>query len=376
MDIKDLLNDIPGDSRCGEYLKYNRIYDDIREAKREDDPRLPQGVWKIEIKKADWNKVIEICSDIIKNKSKDLQIAVWLTEALSSIGKWDGMNNGLELILALCDKYWEDIYPVVEDGDYDYRMAPLASLVARLTDISFRIPLTISDEGGDEYSLSDWIDARYNSKLNNSNAAFSLLHDALSTSDRLFIVRSEHFLKKTIDTIERLNILLNDKAIDAAPSFSSLLTNVNDAWLIMSNFMHDNDIKVWGSDEPDYVIEEKSSIVHDATFDDEQTAEYNGVDEQNDHSETNVDPLSQATLDQAFSALQQIASFIEQKEPQSPVVMLIRMALFLRNKTFADIMSLQTKDGEPLVLCLAKMHNAINGNQSPKFDKSIFNEEG
>ena len=78
----------------------------------------------------------------------------------------------------------------------------------------------------------------------------------------------------------------------------------------------------------------------------------------------------------AFAALQQIASFIEQKEPQSPVVMLIRMALFLRNKTFADIMSLQTKEGEPLVLCLAKMHNAINGNQSPKFDKSIFDEEG
>lgn len=375
MDMKDFLNDIPGDSRCGEYLKYNRIYDDIREAKREDDPRLPQGVWKIEVKKADWNKVIEICSDIIKSKSKDLQIAVWLTEALSSTKKWEGMNNGLELILALCDKYWDDIYPLIENDDYDYRMAPLASLVARLTDISLRIPLTLSDEGGDEYSLSDWIDARYNSKINNSHAPFSLLHDALSASDRMFIVGSEHFLKKTIDTIERLNSLLNDKAIDAAPSFSSLLTNVNDAWLILSNFMHDNDIKAWEGDEAEYVIEEEVPAANDASLDSDQI-EYDQEDEHDEPSEPNGDPLSQATLDQAFAALQQIASFIEQKEPQSPVVMLIRMALFLRNKTFADIMSLQTKEGEPLVLCLAKMHNAINGNQSPKFDKSIFDEEG
>ena len=376
MDIGGLLNDIPGDSRCGEYLKYNRIYDDIREAKREDDPRLPQGVWKTEIKKADWNKVIDICSDIIKNKSKDLQIAVWLTEALSSTEKWEGMRDGIEHIFALCDKYWDDVYPVVEDGDYDYRMAPLASLVARLADISLRIPLTLSDEGGEEYGLSDWIDARYNSKINNSNAPFSSLQDALAASDRMFVVKSERSLKKTIDVIERLNNLLNDKAIDSAPSFSPLLTNVNDAWLILSNFMIDNSIRQWGVDEGEYVaVDNKPGDVGDDVFYEEREEDYESEEVHNDSSENDGDPLSQATLDQAFAALQQIASFIEQKEPQSPVVMLIRMALFLRNKTFTDMMSLQTKEGEPLVLCLAKMHNAINGDQSPKFDKSIFKED-
>ena len=76
----DLLNPIPGANPCGENLRYAPVYDKIKEARREDDD-APQGEWRIERKTADFPLVIKLTSDALANKSKDLQLAVWLTEA-------------------------------------------------------------------------------------------------------------------------------------------------------------------------------------------------------------------------------------------------------------------------------------------------------
>ena len=77
----DILNPIPGDNPGGENLRYAPVYDKIREARRQDDEG-PMGDWQRERKVADWALVIKLGSEAIATKSKDLQLAVWLTEAL------------------------------------------------------------------------------------------------------------------------------------------------------------------------------------------------------------------------------------------------------------------------------------------------------
>jgi len=45
-----LLNPIPGENPSGKTLRYDPVYDKIREARREEDV-LPQGDWSREVKK-------------------------------------------------------------------------------------------------------------------------------------------------------------------------------------------------------------------------------------------------------------------------------------------------------------------------------------
>jgi hypothetical protein len=78
----ELLNPIPGPDPVGANLRYDPAYDKIKEARREDDTSAPQGEWAHELKKADWPLVIKLCTDLLSNKTKDLQLAAWLTEAL------------------------------------------------------------------------------------------------------------------------------------------------------------------------------------------------------------------------------------------------------------------------------------------------------
>ena len=75
-DVERLLRPIPGDNPAGAYLRYEGTYDRIQEARREDDPTLPQGVWERTLKKADWKSVRTICTEALETRSKDLQIAV------------------------------------------------------------------------------------------------------------------------------------------------------------------------------------------------------------------------------------------------------------------------------------------------------------
>ncbi len=94
---EDILNPIPGDNPSGENLRYAPIYDQIKEARREDDD-VPQGEWQIEIKKADWVLVIKLASEALATKSKDLQIAAWLTEAMLRREGFAGLQAGLVLL--------------------------------------------------------------------------------------------------------------------------------------------------------------------------------------------------------------------------------------------------------------------------------------
>lgn len=379
MQIDKYLENISDDAPCGEYLKYDKIYDDIREAKREDDPRLPQGVWKTELKKANWKKVIDLCDNVLQTKSKDLQILAWYAEAMSSLNGWEGMYDGLELFLSVCDKFWENIYPLVDGDDYDYRMAPIVSLITRLSDISLLIPVTQAvDDDGNAYRLADWIEARHNSKITQNGAqSFSSLHEAIATTDDKFLITTEHFLQKIINVLERLNNFLNDKASNDAPSFATLRTNINEVAVIMNTAIEERGLTKWQIDDDTYSFEKpKHEEVAQNNEDFSYEEEYSSYDEpQRDESSSGGDPLSQATLDQAFAALKQISMFIEQKDPLNPAPSFINVALQLKDKSFAEIMSIQSKDGEPIVLSISKIFNALKENQPPAFDKSIFDEK-
>ena len=127
----DLLNPIAGENPSGQNLRYAPVYDKIKEARREDDDAA-QGDWKIERKVADWGFVVKTIGETLATKTKDLQLAAWLTEALLKTQGIGGLRDGLDLLKGLIEGFWDTLYPEIEDGDLEMRVAPLDWVGGRL----------------------------------------------------------------------------------------------------------------------------------------------------------------------------------------------------------------------------------------------------
>src|ERR1700730_3506175 len=117
----DLLTPIPGDNPSGQNLRYAPVFDKIKDARREDDDAA-QGDWKRERKVADWPFVVKTASEAIATKSKDLQLAAWLTEALLHTQGAAGLREGLDLLKGILETFWDTLYPELEDGDMELRV--------------------------------------------------------------------------------------------------------------------------------------------------------------------------------------------------------------------------------------------------------------
>ncbi len=154
IDVEALLVPIAGDNPAGESLQYSGVYDEIREARRADD-NLTKGEWEHEPKLSEWPKVVELSTSALAGKTKDLQIGVWLVEALVQLYGFVGLRDGLKLIRGLHEQFWDRFYPEIEEGDLDARANALAAMDARLEIPLKSAPLTKSGTGVD-YSYIQW----------------------------------------------------------------------------------------------------------------------------------------------------------------------------------------------------------------------------
>jgi type VI secretion system protein ImpA len=154
IDVDAILAPLPGDTPAGEDLRYSRVYEEIKEARKSDDV-LDQGEWKRELKIADWKKVIALAGDALSHKTKDLQVAAWLNEALIAGEGFEGLSVGLAILRGLLDRYWDGLYPPADEGDLEFRAAPLEFLNEKLWSRIKEVPVT---EAG--YSWLQWQESR------------------------------------------------------------------------------------------------------------------------------------------------------------------------------------------------------------------------
>ena len=153
-----LLAPVTPDAPCGPALRYDPVFTEIRLLREEDDPTLPMGQWERPLKLADWPRIEELCSDMLATRSKDVQIAAWLTEAWMRQHGLVGLRDGLVLLDALLRRYWPQLHPVIDDGDADARLAPFEWINESLA-ASVRlhaILLTVDDGKPYHLTLAAW----------------------------------------------------------------------------------------------------------------------------------------------------------------------------------------------------------------------------
>jgi type VI secretion system protein ImpA len=162
IDLEALLTPLDGDNTAGESLRYEGTYDQIKEARREDEV-LAQGDWSRDLKVADWPKVIKLATDALLTKTKDLQIAAWLTEGIvkhDRHDRWVALRDGLNLLRGLHENFWETVYPEIDPEDDEGPLASranvLAAFDARLAVIIKELPLT----AGQKYSYLQYLESK------------------------------------------------------------------------------------------------------------------------------------------------------------------------------------------------------------------------
>ncbi|MGK4008198.1 type VI secretion system protein TssA [Sorangium sp. So ce1036] len=160
IDIERLLAPIAQDAPAGAPLRYEGTYDRVREARREDDPTLPQGVWVTRLKTADWKLVVELCAEALERRSKDLQLAVWLADAWAQLGGVGAAAPGLRLLAGLCDRYWDTMFPALDDDGLEARGDLVGWLDEALARRLRRLPLIDGTEERPPCTLADWESGR------------------------------------------------------------------------------------------------------------------------------------------------------------------------------------------------------------------------
>ncbi|PPE65883.1 type VI secretion system protein TssA [Caldimonas caldifontis] len=126
---------------CGDDLSFSGHFDAIREMRREDDPSLDQGAWVTTLKVADWPGVEALCAQLLRERSKDLRLAMWWTEAAAMQRGYAGLADGLALCASMCELHWEHLHPLPEDGDASQRIGNLAWLLNRVVALSASLPI-------------------------------------------------------------------------------------------------------------------------------------------------------------------------------------------------------------------------------------------
>lgn len=343
MDIDSLLQPVSATSNCGDYLCYYHVYDQLKELRREDDARLSQGIWQIEPKRANWKEVIQLSCELLKTRSKDLQIAMWLTEALTVEKGFEGFNEGLKLIHSLCEKFWDEIYPSIdwENHSYSYRIAPFLFLADKISERIFLIPLTNPNDSI-VYSLSDWIAARRNLQIKNyKGISLKTIEKQVATTPLQVFEKNLREVNEAIANINAIKSFLDEKCSEESLSFKSLMDSLEDIKRITGKVV-------------DVRTQQQIKLAK---------LENTNISSNEIPSESNSEDSTQKkgpTLNQAYSALNEIAAFLEEKQPQSPASTLVKLACQIGKKSFQELLELNMQSGVSVLNTISELYRIFH----------------
>ncbi len=343
IDFEALLQPISEEKPSGENLRFSHLYDEIKEARRADD-ELPLGQWQTELKTADYRKVIALAASALASQTKDLQIAAWLSEALVKEHGFTGLRDSLKLMGGLQDKFWETLYPEIDEGDMEGR----ANAVAWMdTNAAFAVKgAAITSEGygfagfedSKRYDIPDNLDtldsaeaARYRELQAEADAknkvTASRWQKAKAASRRAFYEELRERLEECWAEFNELNRVIEEKFDrNQAPGLNNLKKALDEIQTLVKKLLEEK-----RAEEPDAI---------------EETADAAQTEETGTGGAIAVAGSGGAirTRQDALKRLEELAEYFRKNEPQSPVAYLIQRAVKWGNMPFENWLQDVIKD--------------------------------
>jgi type VI secretion system protein ImpA len=329
----DLLNPISAEKPAGENLRYAPVFDKIKEARREDDD-APQGDWTRERKVADWPLAVKLISEALATKTKDLQLAAWLAEAMLNREGVAGLREVLELIRGYLENFWDGLYPELDEGDAEYRAAPLQWIGDRLEKPMKRAALTRGGLNWFQYKESRSVgteeaadtDERQRARLDaiaeGKIPQETFDKDFESTPKKFYVALLATF-DATQETMTSLGELCDAKFGDVSPSFSTLnrvLDEVRQTVYILLQAKREKE-----PDEPVPASEPEPEVEAEAAVEESGTA---GAAAAPARARRSAAPSAEPVdRDDAIARVVVVAKFMRQQDPYGPAPYLMLRGL-------------------------------------------------
>jgi len=335
LDLEELLTLISGDNPAGEFLRYEGTYDRIQEARKEE-ADLPQGVWERELKKADWNEVRDLCLEALASRSKDLQISVWLLESLLHLYGFLGVGDGLRVLLGLCERFWDHLYPEIDGDDLEARVSPIVwmneKLYLQLKLISITQPETVDVY---PYSWADWEYANYleNQALKDEKVRevaesqgkvtrARFLGSVMFTSKSFYETQSES-LATSIELTRELERFLDEKSGKQSPSLKQFRDTLEDVNKVVNDFLMEKQEE--DEDRETAVLEENQQGLL-------------RVQEREEGAGKRAVTGAIRSRAEAYRMLSEAADYLLMHEPHSPTPYLVKRAVSWGNMTLNELL--------------------------------------
>jgi type VI secretion system protein ImpA len=331
--VSQLLEPISAESPCGQDLRYEPEYDQLRELRREDDTSLPTGVWQSSIKRALWPDLERLATMLLLERSKDLMISAWLGEAWLHMAGLEGLPGSLALVAGLCERYPEQLHPQADEGDQSWRVIPLEWLARRYSEVLLtRVPLLDGrDQEFSGFCLDDWQRLQRQQVLGNDskNAKASAeaarndqkkLSELIRSTPLSFWLHRQGSLMLSLQHLQRLEAWSDAYLGNLAPGYKSLRDVIQALLALVEEFIAMN------PQQPTVLPVQTSPTV---------TLEP-------DRAQANVAPAQvfqePANREEAYRQLLVIAGYLARTEPHSPVPYLIRRGVEWGNKPLSELL--------------------------------------
>ena len=347
--VQQLLQALPGDAPAGRWMRYEREFMEIPKLREEDDPSLPMGEWERPIVKADWRKVANACVQLLRDHTKDFQLAGWLCDAWIRTARMDGLCAGLSLASGLAERYWDDAWPAIEDGDTDRRVAPFVWMNANLP-LTLRLNVVLLPAAlhrADAVTLLDWERAPTADDAKSGDGqprSRREIRDSVKPVDGDGLRALSQRASEGLATLHLLSGYLDDKLGQESPSLSKLVATLEAVRMAAESLLQEL---------PAPVVEAPvEELAPDASGTGNAGAAGSGADaDSGAHAVPQVanqaanqatnQSTNQATAsvqgrpavfsnrEQAYAALAEIAAFLKTVEPHSPTPYMVQRAVSL-----------------------------------------------
>ncbi|MCU0647578.1 MAG: type VI secretion system protein TssA [Gemmatimonadaceae bacterium] len=237
---------------AGPDLRYDPVFDEMLEALREDDTAA-QGAWTRPRKRADLARVVQLASETLRTRSRDLRIAGLLVEGLVRTHGFAGLRDGLVLLEHLLDAHWDTVHPRVDDGDLGARAAPLERIGAYPPFAVHlgTIPLTAQGHGLFAYRASREVPLEKDTEgqpalaksrermLADGKLAPETFDAALRATPRAWMEQLARDLADAKSALERLRARSEERfaGMRDAPGFSDLARAMDDVDALVQRFV-------------------------------------------------------------------------------------------------------------------------------------------
>lgn len=159
-DLDALLAPIAGEVAAGIDLREDSspqsLYYRLRDARAE--ARAAERAMEADDEAASlppqWRTIRQLGIEAIADRTKDLEIASWLTEALLRCDGLIGFIAGTRLMHGLIEGFWDDLFPLPDEDGISTRVGPLAGLngvsgEGTLSQPLRRLPLFVRPDGAE-----------------------------------------------------------------------------------------------------------------------------------------------------------------------------------------------------------------------------------